>query len=404
MKKAQTDTEHGTLLVVDDNEMNRDMLSRRLSRHGHTVTVAEDGRKALDLIQEQSFDVVLLDIMMPGIDGMEVLKIVREKKSASDLPIIMATAKDESEDVVSALKLGANDYVTKPLDFPVVLARVQTQLSLKKSKEALSAAHARMKNDLEAAARMQHDLLPKALPEITGIEFAWHYEPCDELAGDILNIIPLDDQHIALYILDVCGHGVRSSLLSVAMTHTLSRKMDPSSLITTPGKDDGDYEVTSPALVAKRLNSLYPMFDNGMLFATLGYGVLDTKSNVFSFVCAGHPGPLIVHRDGSADQLVAPGYPIGVPRADSSDEEDEYHDSTVALTAGDRLYLYSDGANEEHNPEREQFGEDRLSAALVKARSKPLKDSIRALVEEIATWKGDADFVDDVTILAAEVQ
>ncbi len=127
----------GALLVVDDNEMNRDMLARRLARRGYAVTVAEDGHQALRLIEEQPFDLVLLDIMMPGISGLEVLKIVRERYSMADLPIIMATAKDQSADIVAALRLGANDYVTKPLDFPVVLARTQTQLALKRATEEI---------------------------------------------------------------------------------------------------------------------------------------------------------------------------------------------------------------------------------------------------------------------------
>ena len=118
----------GKLLVVDDNEMNRDMLSRRLSRSGHTIVTAEDGQQALDLIDQQSFDVILLDIMMPGLSGLDVLKLLRQSYSPSELPVIMVTAKGESEDVVTSLELGANDYITKPLDFPVALARVQTQL------------------------------------------------------------------------------------------------------------------------------------------------------------------------------------------------------------------------------------------------------------------------------------
>jgi adenylate cyclase len=137
---AETDTEqtdHGSLLVVDDQEINRDMLSRRLERRGYSVAVAEDGRQALEMITTQKFDVVLLDIMMPGISGLEVLRILRERRSAADLPVIMATAKDQSSDVVEALQLGANDYVTKPLDFPVVLARIQTQLSLKRAMDEI---------------------------------------------------------------------------------------------------------------------------------------------------------------------------------------------------------------------------------------------------------------------------
>lgn len=121
-----------SVLVVDDNEDNRDMLSRRLKKQGYAVSVAEDGQRALNMIAAEKFDLILLDIMMPGISGLEVLKKLRETFTVADLPIIMATAKDQSEDVVAALKMGANDYVTKPLDFPVVLARVQTQLALKR--------------------------------------------------------------------------------------------------------------------------------------------------------------------------------------------------------------------------------------------------------------------------------
>lgn len=143
----------GSLLVVDDNEMNRDMLSRRLERQGYAVAVAADGQQALAMIEARPFDTVLLVIMMPGISGLEVLKILRERYSVADLPVIMATAKDEGRDIVAALNLGANDYVTKPLDFPVVLARVQTQLSLKRAREEIQ----RLAEQLELRNRFIRD-------------------------------------------------------------------------------------------------------------------------------------------------------------------------------------------------------------------------------------------------------
>lgn len=124
--------QNGNLLVVDDNEMNRDVLSRRLTRRGHCVTLAEGGHRAIELVRSNSFDAVLLDIMMPDIDGLEVLRILREDYSISELPIIMVTAKSQSSDIVTALELGANDYVTKPLDFAVVLARLQSQIALRR--------------------------------------------------------------------------------------------------------------------------------------------------------------------------------------------------------------------------------------------------------------------------------
>ncbi len=121
----------GRLLVVDDNDLNREMLSRRLQRKGFEVMVAEDGPSAMDMIEREMFDLIILDIMMPGLTGIEVLEILRKRYSAAELPIIMATAKTQSEDVVMALSLGANDYVTKPIDFSVLLARVDTHLKVK---------------------------------------------------------------------------------------------------------------------------------------------------------------------------------------------------------------------------------------------------------------------------------
>jgi len=126
-----------TLLVVDDNEQNRDMLSRRLARRGYTVSTAGGGVEALEMLRAAPVDLVLLDIEMPGMSGLEVLKALRETTTRADLPVIMATARDQGEDIVEALNLGANDYVTKPLDFPVVIARVESQLSLKHAMEEI---------------------------------------------------------------------------------------------------------------------------------------------------------------------------------------------------------------------------------------------------------------------------
>ncbi len=127
------DVAERTLLVVDDNTANRDLLSRRLERKGFRVIPAEDGQRALDILATSKVDLVLLDVMMPGLTGLEVLRKVRETHSPSALPVVMVTARTESEDVVEALELGANDYVTKPIDFPVVLARVKAQLRMRPS-------------------------------------------------------------------------------------------------------------------------------------------------------------------------------------------------------------------------------------------------------------------------------
>jgi formate hydrogenlyase transcriptional activator len=125
--------EHGSILVVDDDETNREVLSLRLEGAGYTVTLATNGREALALAEKVPCDLVLLDVMMPEINGLEVLRTLRQTRPIAELPIVMATARDRSEDIVLALKEGASDYVTKPYDFPVLLARVQTQLALRRA-------------------------------------------------------------------------------------------------------------------------------------------------------------------------------------------------------------------------------------------------------------------------------
>ena len=123
----------GSLLIVDEEEAVRDALSRRLERRGFRITACPDGYRALEVIGEHAFDLVLLDVMMPGLDGFQVLEAIRSRFNIAELPVIMVTAKHESEDIVRALDLGANDFISKPIDFPVALARIQNQLIQRRS-------------------------------------------------------------------------------------------------------------------------------------------------------------------------------------------------------------------------------------------------------------------------------
>jgi diguanylate cyclase (GGDEF)-like protein/PAS domain S-box-containing protein len=125
------------LLLVDDTEANRDMLSRRLQRLGYQVLLAPSGPDALRLIETTPVALVLLDVEMPGMTGLDVLTTLRQKYSAIELPVIMVTGRQQREDIIEALTLGANDYVTKPIDLPIAAARIQTQLSLRSAEAAL---------------------------------------------------------------------------------------------------------------------------------------------------------------------------------------------------------------------------------------------------------------------------
>lgn len=404
----------GSVLVVDDIEMNRDMLSRRLDRSGYQVATAADGKRTLEIIGQQHFDLILLDVQMPGMTGIEVLTILRQTYSATDLPIIMVTAQDESHHIVEALSLGANDYVVKPIDFPVVLARIQTQLSLKRSvdhikrlekklalqNEELAAANTDlatanllMKRDLKAAARIQEAFLPSFPEGFPGVQFVWKFRPCAELAGDLLNVMPIDAEHLGLYVLDVSGHGVAASLLSVTVNHVLSRMMVQSP--ENRGDNSSGHRPLSPSEVAAQLAKQFPYDQRTEQFFTLNYGTLHVKTGEFRFICAGHPGPVLVRHHGEIEDFGMPGYPIGLT-------DEPYTEGVVKLSPGDRLYLYSDGLTDARNADKKMFGDKRLLNSLKRASSSTLQKSLDTLLGDVDDWCSGAPPHDDISVLALE--
>ncbi len=256
----------------------------------------------------------------------------------------------------------------------------------------LKRANERMKRDLDAAARVQRTLLPDNLPEIEGWSFAWSYRPCDELAGDALNVVRINDDLIAVYLLDVSGHGVPAALLSVTATRSLHpRAAGAPSLVAGSGANP---QAVDPAQVASRLNTLYPMASNGNHYFTMIYGLLNVHTRRLRFTVAGHPGPILARTGETPERLAASGFPIGIVDAVSYDE------SVIELCPGDRLYLHSDGLTEEVNAEGEMFGDDRLLRAITDGQARGLNDTVESLVQEVIAWRGEEHLKDDVSILA----
>ena len=259
----------------------------------------------------------------------------------------------------------------------------------------LSHANQRMKQDLDAAARVQRTLLPDSLPEVGGLSFAWSYRPCDELAGDALNIVRINDDLIAVYLLDVSGHGVPAALLSVTATRGLHpQAAGVASLVAGPGPNP---EAVDPAQVASRLNSLYPMTSNGDHYFTMIYGLLDIHTRRLRFTVAGHPAPILAPTGGPAKRLDVRGFPIGMI------ETAEYDESAIELRPGDRLYLHSDGLTEEVNTRNEEFGDERLLSAIADGQALSLSNAVDSLLRKVIAWRGEDHLRDDVSILAIAV-
>ena len=260
----------------------------------------------------------------------------------------------------------------------------------------LSRANQRMKRDLDAAARVQHTLLPDHVPEVPGLSFAWSYRPCDELAGDALNIVRINDDLVAVYLLDVSGHGVPAALLSVTATRSLNpRAAGVASIVAGPGANP---DAVAPAQVAARLNSLYPMASNGDHYFTMIYGLLDVHTRRLRLTVAGHPGPILAPAGVRPTRLKMPGFAIGMF------DEAEYDESVIELKPGDRLFLHSDGVNEEANAQRELFGDERLLDAIAEGKARGLSDTLESVIQKVVAWHGEDHLTDDVSILAIAVE
>ena len=397
------------VLVVDDVEANRDTLARRLQRRGMTVDTAADGVDALKAIEAVDYDLVLLDVMMPGLSGLEVLKRVRLTKPATALPIIMATANDGSDDIALALELGANDYVTKPIDFTVALARVKTQLEMgravrevMKLKRDLSLRNAELENavellrrsaertrgDLELAAQVQATFLPRDLPVDPRYRVAWRYLPSEQLAGDALNVCPLGPHHVAFYVLDVTGHGVASSLTAVTAARMLAPAHDPASILTGP---DGPF---APSVVMTEMAGRFTFDSDTRQFITCYYAVLDLRSGHLDYVSAGHPDAILVPAAGPPRVLAGTGLPVGLA---------ERFDQQLALVEpGDRVWFYSDGIIESIRPDGTLYGTDRLAETLGDIRGLPIDTAPDCLLARLAEWQGTDEYADDVSVLTFE--
>ena len=168
-------------------------------------------------------------------------------------------------------------------------------------------------------------------------------------------------------------------------------------MLTQPSEEAPGFTITSPALVARRLNALYPMESPARLYFTLLYGVLDTATGAFRFVSAGNPGPILAHADGQVEIFDVPGVPIGL-LPDST-----YEDTVIQMRAGDRLCLHSDGLSEERNQDGEFLGGERMRDLISRNRTRKLEDSLDALIAEAIRWRGSGQLHDDVAIVAAEL-
>ena len=378
----------GTILVVDDNELNRDLLSRRLKRDGHTVVVAEHGRAALDRLAEQPFDLVLLDIMMPELTGYEVLEIVKRDVSLRHIPVVMITAATEDESIVRCLSLGADDHLPKPFNPAILRARVGSSLAKKRLHDAEQRHAQSLERELEIGREIQLGFLPDELPAPGGYELRALFRPARQVAGDFYDSFVLADGRVALVLADVCGKGVGAALF-MALFRSLLRALAEPQFAAAASVGEG-----LRATVQGTNDYIARTHGRANMFATAFFGVLDPASGSLDYVNAGHELPVLVGAGGGVRARLAPTGPALGLMPDL-----EFVVASERLGPGETLFAYTDGVVDARDPGDEAFGEERLMELLgVEGRSAALLLArVDAAVNDHVA--GGAQF-DDVAMLA----
>jgi sigma-B regulation protein RsbU (phosphoserine phosphatase) len=383
------------ILIADDDPVSLRLLARTLENWGHETVLARDGEEAWRLFQGGTIHVVISDWVMPGMDGLELVRRIRGLSGPAYVYVILLTAKAQPSDLVEGMNAGADDFITKPFDQAELRVRLGAGERVVRLESTLAEQNALMRRDLEAAAAVQRCLLPHSPPKVEGFQFAWEFVPSAYVAGDIFNLHRLDERTLGLYVLDVSGHGVPAAMLAVTLSKVLMPLPGQDCLVKHHLSDPPHFAVVPPAAVIAALNDRFPMASQSDLYHTVIYGTLDVPSRRLRLARAGHPEPIRT-RDGRAEVLEIPGsLPAGMCAGTV------YPETEVPLQPGDRLYFFSDGLLEAVDEEGTPFGEERLAEALGAVHALPLDQAIR---QALATVRNvDPEGVrDDVTLLALE--
>lgn len=380
--------DEGAILVVDDDESSREMLARRLRRTGYTVSAVAGGLQGLALARSQKFDLVLLDMIMPGLDGFQVLAKFKADPALRETPVIMLSALDEENGIARCIEMGAEDYLAKPFNPVFLRARIGACLERKRLRdqerathEALERSQRHLAAELTKAAGYVRSLLP---PPLSGnVETEWSFQPSEALGGDAFGYHWIDEQHLALYLLDVCGHGVGAALLSVSALNTLRAH-------TLPGVD-----FRQPAEVLASLNQTFQMENQNFLYFTLWYGVYRPADRQLTFADAGHPPALLINARAAESPAIAPLKTAGP--AIGCLEDAKFTAEVQAIPAGARLLLFSDGIFEIFKPDGSVGNWDEFLKELEQPEIRALRPEER--LRRAQAIRGAAALEDDFSLV-----
>jgi sigma-B regulation protein RsbU (phosphoserine phosphatase) len=380
-----------TLLIVDDNEDNRYTLSRRLKREGYTrLVLATNGREALDVLRDTHVDLVLLDIMMPEMNGYEVLQRVQADARLRQIPVVMISAVDEIESVVRCIELGAEDYLPKPFNATLLRARVGASLEKKRLRDEVLRHVARLEDDLAAARAIQLGMVPAEFPPVSTafpLDIYAALQPAFEVGGDLYDFFHYDASTLCLAIADVSGKGAAAALFMArakALIRTVAKLL---------GSADG--RCPQPAQILTQVNEELCRDNPSAMFVTVFIATLDLSTRTLSYCNAGHNSPILIRSNAELVVLAgARGKALGV-RAEA-----QYQTASCTLDIGDCLFLYTDGITEAENTQGEFFDNARLDDSLRSAAGSGARGIVESVVGSVRAFAGDARQSDDIAAMA----
>ncbi|MGD8993732.1 MAG: SpoIIE family protein phosphatase [Syntrophobacterales bacterium] len=364
------------ILIVEDNPESLDILRARLTAHNYEIITAPDGEAGLTMARERQPDLILLDIMMPKMDGIEVCRRIKGDPSLPFMPIIMVTAKADSKDVVAGLEAGGDEYLTKPVDHAALVARVKSMLRIKALHDTVLEQSAQLKVQLETATKIQSLFWPR-IPELKAGGHIWAISvPATYVGGDLYDVIPLADDSLLVYVADVSDKGVPAALIMAALSTKIRSEAQVQSEV---GK-----------LLESVNNSMYSLTSEEGFFATIALARYWPADGKMQLALGGHLPPLLIV-DGDIGTLPqVQGMSLGIT------PDVHYETKEISLSPGESILFFTDGVVEAENENKELFGNDRLTAYIRNAKGPPWG---KGILDSVSKWRGDLSPNDDLTIL-----
>lgn len=380
------------ILIVDDEPFNIDYLEQELEELDYVTVSASNGQEALEKVASDSPDLILLDMMMPILDGFEVLRRLKADANTRDVPVIVISAFSDLKSVIRGIEFGAEDYLPKPFEPALLKARIAASLEKKHLRDIEQLYLKSMERELEIGREIQQGFLPYDLPKVDGWEIAAYFKAAHEVAGDFYDVFLLADGNLLCVIGDVCDKGVGAALF-MTLFRSLIRAIATGSLSFS----SGDMATLDPEgrlshVISFINNYIAQTHGDASMFATIFIGIVNPQNGTLTYMNCGHEPPFWVRGDGSVTPLPRTGPVVGII------SEANFTVERITLENNDLLLTFTDGIPDAINADNESFGKERLLETVENFAIPP--DLLLEKIEKtLHQFIGTTNQFDDITLL-----